>query len=88
MEEFCDEVREVTHEEDEERLDDADLAGEARREAREEAEEDAEEGRAARHDEKRGEAGEDVDDLDVGSANLAVRLEHVVEDLRGEAEGD
>ena len=83
MEELSGEVREISHHEDNERLNDAHLISVARDEGSDKPVEDSDDGGADSNDDERTNAGENVDRNDILTPNLTVRLEHVIQHLRG-----
>ena len=82
MEDLGCEVAHVAHDKHDERLDDPHMASEARHEGGEEAEQAADQCGQDDDQQEGDDAQDDVDGDDVLLADLAVRLKHVVQNLK------
>ena len=83
MEELGREIGEISHHEDNERLDDTHLVSVTRDIGGDEPVNDPDDGGPDSDDDKRPNPGEYVDREDILAPDLAVGLEHMIQDLRG-----
>lgn len=82
MEDFSVEVRQIAHDENEDRLDNSDVVREAGHESSEEAPDDADQSAANCHDEEGSKTGQYVRVFDVFHAHADVLVEHIVQHLK------
>ena len=81
MENFSSKVRKVTHDENENGFNDADVIGESGYESGEETPDDSDQSTAQRHDGERSNPSQNVSILDVFCSHSDVGVKHVVQHL-------
>lgn len=78
MEDFCIQVSQIAHDEDEDWLDNTDVVGEARDETGQKAPDDADQRTAERHHQEGSKTGQNVGVFDIFDAHADVSVKHIV----------